>query len=302
MLKYDLICLGNLTIDDVILPDQSRKLGCFGGDTIYSALGAACWTEHVGFVAPLGIDFPAEHVELLRRSGWDLRGLPQRPLPSIRNWVIYQDDNSRRWVLESNADDFLELSPKLQDIPKDYLQSSAFTLLAMDLAAQEALASQLSRLGLVGIDPQEDYIRGNEERILAMLQFAHVFLPSHEEVFRLLGHRDYPRACRELAAYNVKIVVIKMGSEGSLIYDQVNDHFWEIPAVKTQVIDATGAGDAYCGGFMAMYVKSADLLLAGLAGAVSASYAIEGFGLQHMFTIDKRQAHSRLENLKAKVK
>jgi sugar/nucleoside kinase (ribokinase family) len=299
--NYDLICLGNLTIDDVVLPDKTEQIGCFGGDIIYSALGAACWSEQVGFVSPVGNDFPEEHLAALRASGWDTKGLPKRSIPSIRNWVIYQDNNHRKWVLESNPDDFFELSPTFADIPVDYLQSRAFMLLAMDLAAQEILASSLRKYGLVAVDPQEDYIEGNIERILAMLKNVDIFTPSQVEVFRLLGHHDYQRACREFAARGPNVVVIKMGSEGSLIYDHAKDHFWQIPIYNTKVVDTTGAGDAYCGGFMAMYIKTGDLLQAGLAGAVSSSYAIEGAGLMQMFKIDKREAQSRFIQLKALV-
>jgi sugar/nucleoside kinase (ribokinase family) len=299
IVNYDLICLGNLTIDDVVLPDQSQRLGCFGGDTIYSALGAACWSDRVGFVSPVGTDFPAEHTARLETSGWDTRGLPKRSIPGIRNWVIYQDNNNRKWILESNPDDFFELSPTLEDIPADYYQSQGFMILAMDLAAQEMLAPELRRHGLVAVDPQEDYIEGNIERILAMLQNVDIFLPSQEEVFRLLGHHDYERACRQFAGYGASIVVVKMGSEGSLIYHHAKNQFWHIPIYETKVVDATGAGDAYCGGFRAMYVKTGDLLQAGLAGAVSASFAIEGFGLTHMFDIDPEAAQARFDALKA---
>ncbi len=300
-MKYDLICLGNLTIDDVVLPDQTQQLGCFGGDAIYSALGAHCWANRVAFVAPVGTDFPSTHLTDLQASGWDTRGLPKRAIPSIRNWVIYQDNNHRKWILESNPDDFLELSPTMADIPNDYLQSRAFMILAMDLAAQENLAPELRKLGLVAVDPQEDYIEGNIDRILAMLKNVDIFLPSQVEVFRLLGHHDDERACRELAAYGARIIVLKSGSDGSLIYDPSRDQFWRIPIYKTNVVDTTGAGDAYCGGFMAMYVKTGDLYLAGLAGAVSSSFAIEGMGLNHMFAIDPQEAQRRFNELKARA-
>ncbi|MDR3574380.1 MAG: PfkB family carbohydrate kinase [Anaerolineaceae bacterium] len=300
-MTYDLICLGNLTIDDVILPDKTKKLGCFGGDTIYSLLGAACWSDQLGFVAPVGIDFPQENLSSLREHGWDGRGLPQRALPSIRNWVIYQNDNQRTWILESDPGDFYALSPTLDDIPADYLDARAFMLLAMDLAAQEALAPQLRKKGLVALDPQEDYIAGNVERILALLQHVDIYLPSQEEVHRILGHQDYEKACRQFAGCGVGSVVVKMGSAGSLIYERARDSFFHIPIYPSKVVDTTGAGDAYCGGFMAMYVKTGSLVDAGLAGAVSASFAIEDFGLSHMFAIDRQQAQTRFDLLKSRL-
>ncbi len=300
-MPYDLICLGNMTIDDVILPDNTKEMGCFGGDAIYAALGASCWSDAAGFVAPVGADFPAEHLTKLQNSGWDLRGLPRRDIPNIRNWVIYKDNNNRTWIMESDPNDYFALSPTLEDIPADYLDSKAFMILAMDLASQATLAPLLRQRGLVAVDPQEDYITGNVERILNMLKDVDIYLPSQEEVFRILGHRDDEKACRQFAECGAGIVVIKMGSDGSLIFDSAKDRFYRIPVYPGKVVDTTGAGDAFCGGFMAMYVKSGNLIEAGLAGAVSASFAIEGFGLTHMFGLDRKEAERRLAYLKERL-
>lgn len=300
-MSYDLICLGNLTIDDVVLPDKTQQLGAFGGDTIYSALGAACWSKKVGFVAPVGTDFPQEHLTKFRNFGWDTRGLPKRSIPSIRNWVIYEDGDNRKWIMESDPDDFFELSPTMSDIPVDYLDSQAFMILAMDLSAQEILAPQLHHHGLVALDPQEDYIDGNVDRILALLKDVDIFLPSAEEIFRILGHRDYPKACTQLAEFGARIVVVKMGSDGSLIFDSSTGEYIQIPTFSAPVIDTTGAGDAYCGGFMSMYVRSSNLRKAGLAGAVSSSFAVEGIGLSHMFQIDSAEAMDRFKGMEELV-
>jgi ribokinase len=65
-------------------------------------------------------------------------------------------------------------------------------------------------------------------------------------------------------------------------------------------VDTTGAGDAFCGGFMAMYTLTSDLYNAGLAGAVSASFAVEDFGLSHMFDVTPKQALNRFIELSGK--
>jgi ribokinase len=298
-MPYDLVCLGNLSIDDIVLPDQTTRMNCFGGDTIYAALGGRWWSDAVRFVAPVGDDYPKEHFESLNHSGMDTRGLPQRAIPSVHYQVIYKNNNQRTWIMKSKPGDFLELSPTLEDIPSDYREARAFLVLAMDLTAQETLAPVLRSYGLVALDPQEEYIPGNEARLFALLKDVDIFLPSKEEVSSLLGHRDCEKACHQLAEYGPRVVVVKMGDEGSLVFDSKKDRFHSIPVFKTKVVDTTGAGDAYCGGFMAMYVRSGDLLKAGLAGAVSASFAIQDFGLTHMFSIGRAEAEQRFQTLEA---
>lgn len=297
-MSLDLICLGNLTVDDVVLPDGKTKMGCFGGDAIWATIGASFWGDQVRFVAPMGTDFPESHIANLKSTGWDLSGLAQRDIPSMRNWVIYEYDDRRTWVLRSNPDDFLELSPTLADIPTAYRNAKAALVLAMVLPAQEKLVPQLRDLGLfVALDPQEDYIPGNQERVFKMLEGVDVFLPSEEEVWRLLGHRDYERAAKELAECGCKIVAVKLGEKGSLIYERDSQQTWRIPIYPTVVKDTTGAGDSYSGGFMTMYLKYHDLMKAGLAGSVSASFAVEVFGLDNMMRIDRRTAQRRLDEL-----
>lgn len=296
-MSYDLVCLGNLSIDDVVLPDQTTRLNCFGGDTIYAALGARWWSDAVRFVAPSGADFPEEHLAYLNRSQMETRGLPRRSIPGLHYRVVYADNNQRTWSMLSAEDDFARLSPTLHDIPIDYLDSHAFLILAMDLAAQEYLAPALRAHGVLALDPQEEYIPGNEARVLAMLRNVDIFLPSTEEVSRLLGHQDCEKACRQFAECGPGVVVVKMGDEGSLIYDSKKERFHRIPIFKTEVTDTTGAGDAYCGGFMAMYSRTGDLLKAGVAGTVSASFAVQDFGLTHMFGIGQAEAQQRFSTL-----
>ena len=89
-MSLDLVCLGNLTIDDIVMPDGETSMGCFGGDAVYASLAAAFWTSNVQFVAPEGSGFPISLIKSLEQSGLDTNHLPKRPVPSIRNWVLFQ--------------------------------------------------------------------------------------------------------------------------------------------------------------------------------------------------------------------
>ena len=189
----NLVCLGNVTIDDVVLYDGSVSMASFGGDAVFAALSASLWSPAVQFVAPIGNDYPEENIQALEKRGWGKDCLPVRDVPTHRNWVIYEQDGRRTWVLRSDRDDFFILSPLVDDIPPAFLNSRAFLVLAMDLAAQENLVNGLhGGKSLVALDPQEDNIVGNEQRVLEMLRKVDIFLPSEIEVERLLGHKDYP--------------------------------------------------------------------------------------------------------------
>lgn len=294
----DVVCLGNVTIDDVVLADGATHMGCLGGDTIYAALSARLWSDAVEIVAPVGYDYPLEYRARLAAFGLGGRGMPGRDVPTRRNWAIYERDGRRTWIVRTDKADFRTLSPVTADVPAEFLSTRSFLILAMDLACQEDLVAGLKADGvLIALDPKEDDVAGNEHRILKMLEGVDVFLPSEIEVARLLGHLDHRRAARQLAQRGCKVVAIKLGANGALLYDARSDRYTALPAAPADVVDTTGAGDAFSGGFMAAYARTGDLERAGMAGTVSASFAAEAFGSARLFRVTETEARQRLERL-----
>lgn len=294
-----IVCFGNLTIDDTVLPDGTERPGCVGGDALYAALGARLWEPATEIVAPRGHDFPADVTARLEALGFSLEGFPERAVRTIHNRVRYDSQGGRHWTLYSPEQDFHLLSPLPDDIPTNYRQADAFLIAAMSLEAQEELAAWLKAqtAGAIALDLQEDYISGNEERLRALIGRADLFLPSEEEVRRLLGHEEWLRAAQEFARMGPGIVVIKRGSAGSLAYDARTGQSFEVPAYPVAVVDMTGAGDAFCGGFVAGFVRDPQRLEhAARGGAVSASFAIAGFSIETLSLARPADAVARLSD------
>ncbi len=292
-----LVCLGNLTIDDVVLPDGREMPGCIGGDVLYAALAARLWDPSAEMVAPVGSDFPDAILERINQAGLSAAGLAPRPLPTLRNRVAYEADGDRTWTLFSTEDDFHALSPRPDDIPTAFRGAEAFLVLAMTLEAQEALVDDLKRRtgALVALDPQEDYILGNEARLRRLIDAVDIFMPSAEEVRRLLGHDDWTAAARTFASWGPKVVVLKLGHDGCLVYDRESGRACHVPALRADVKDTTGAGDCFCGAFMAALLQEGtDLHTAARAGTVAASFAVEGCGVEPMFSVSADDAAGRI--------
>ena len=191
-----LVCYGNLVVDDLVLPDGSEHPGLIGGDALYAALGAKLFEPRTEMVAPVGQDFPETARSRIRAAGFSFAGLPERALPALCCRVAYDAAGGREWTLHASEDAFDALSPAPEDIPAAYGQAEAHLVLAMTLAAQERLVAWLraNARGTIALDPQEDYIAGNEARLLALVASVDVFLPSAEEVRRLAGHCDWEKA------------------------------------------------------------------------------------------------------------
>jgi ribokinase len=292
-----LVCYGNLTIDDLVLPDGSEVPGLCGGDALYAALGARLFEPRTEMVAPVGMDLPEATRRQIEAAGLSRDGMAERPLPTLRNRVVYRADGSRAWTLMGSEDDFHRLSPAPSDVPARFRDAEAHLVLAMTLAAQEALVDWLraETSGVVALDLQEDYIAGNEARLLDLIGKVDFVLPSGEEAARLLGHRDWSRAARELAALGPRIVVVKLGATGSLVYDAPRGREIAVPAFPAGEVDPTGAGDSFCGAFLAALLDTPDDAEgAARAGAVAASFAIADYGTAGAFRVSGAEARRRL--------
>lgn len=293
-----LVCLGNFTIDDVVLPDLTERPGCTGGDALYATLAARPWQPATELVAPIGADFPAQIAQAMAARRLNEAGFARRPLPTLHNRVEYFADGGRKWTLYAEDGAFEALSPLPSDIPADYRQADAFMVLAMTLAAQQRLIADLTAIPdtLVALDPQEDYIFGNETAILQMIAAVDIFMPSAEEVFRLLGTSDWLAAARHFASLGPKLVVIKLGADGCLVHDAASGRNTMLPAYPTNsVIDTTGAGDSFCGAFMAAYLQQPDPVRAARAGAVAASFTVQGYGVEPLFATNPDEIMQRFE-------
>jgi ribokinase len=278
------VVIGQLSIDDVVLADGTTALGTFGGDAIYSALGAAHWTRPVGVVAVAGVDFPLGKWEELRGRGLDLAGIITRPGPSIHYRVTYDQDGRRTFVQQSPPSAFVENTPLPGEVPADFRDAAAFHLAAMPFAGVEAIIPQLRRWSadaVVTLDTHEDEIAGFQDRIAAVLPHVTAFLPSREEAATWLGFDDPERAIRSLGGYGQRITMIKLGAEGSLVHDARSGAVWRVGIAPGQVIDVTGAGDAFCGAVAAGLALGDAPFEAARRGAASASLAISGFGALH---------------------
>jgi ribokinase len=140
-----------------------------------------------------------------------------------------------------------------------------------------------------------------QNEVLGFLTHVQAFLPSEQEVASLLGPIDPWHAACRFAEAGPRVVVIKAGSRGSLVYDSQGHERWSVPAYPTRVVDVTGAGDAYCGGFMVGYQETGDAVLAACYGAVSASFVLQGFGALYAARHTRSEAQARLAVLKGRL-
>lgn len=275
------IIVGNLTIDDVIQPDGSSQMGTLGGNTVHAAAAALTWTGEVGVVARCGTDFPAAALARLREAGADTAGLRPIDGPTVRNWVIYEADGTRTWVYRTPRGRSAEVAPQPSDVPSAWLERTPAPVVhvaAMPLPAATALVRSVRERApraVITLDTHEDWPRGGE--VLEVGRLVDVFIPSREELSTLVGYEDPARGAAELVSGGVTCVVVKVGGDGALVA-RAGEAPVRVPAAPVTVVDPTGAGDSFCGGFAAGLALGEDPVAAARRGCATAAAAIGAAG------------------------
>ncbi len=274
-----LMCIGNITVDESIAVDGSRR-EALGGDAIFATLAARRVERDTAWLAPVGNDLPAHLVAELGAAGLDIAQLPQRGLPTVRNIVTYLVDGSRSWNLVNGESHFDQMSVYPKDVPPDCLDSAGILILAMSLASQLTLTPWLAAhsSAKIYLDLQEDYVVGNEAALLDMVSTCDVFLPSEIEATRLADTDDLAVAAHRFAELGPTCVVIKRGEHGCLVLE--GNRLTEVAEPPVVAVDPTGAGDAFCGAFAAQHLATGDAVLAARTGAAAARVAISGYGVE----------------------
>ena len=298
-----LYTIGNFTIDDIVLwPSGQTWMGQPGGNVLFSALGARVWLEQVGLLTRLGCDYPAECLAQIEARGLEL-GLHPVEAPTLHDWALYEDQGGRQFInhLTSGTNEAMTLNP--DEIAPEHLSGRAYHIAPVPVQQQARLVEHLNTTAaLLSLDPHERWIPGQEAMFRSMLANVDIFLPSRLEAQLLYGMDAPAQAAREFARWGPQLVVIKLGEQGSLVYDRETDQLTRMPAYPSQVRDTTGAGDAYCGGFLAGYTLTHDPLTAALYGTVSASYVVEAIGALATQQPTPAEARARLAVVEEKMK
>jgi sugar/nucleoside kinase (ribokinase family) len=327
------VIAGQLNRDYILLPNGKEFIDVPGGSLLYAAAGLGLWEKSTGLVGRVGEDFPQEWIERITKYGFDSRGIKVFPRAiDLRNFTAYPDFDSPQkdnpvahfsrlglpfpksllgYINPLPQSDSrsrpTEITIRPNDIPADYLDATAAHLCPIDFLSHSLLSSSLrhGHVSTITIDPAEGYMDPIFwESMRSLLSGVTAFLTSEQKIRRLFHGRttDLWEMAEAISNFGCEIVVIKLGNRGQYLLDNTNQLKWVVPAYPIQVFDPTGAGDAFCGGFLAGYRQNYDPLEATMYGNISSSFAISGSS--PFFALDALPglAQARLESLRSMVR
>lgn len=272
------LCVGGVFIDDIVFPDGETRMGVPGGAGCHAAVGMQVWDQRAGIVACVGRDLPAEVAARLARD-WDVQGLVHLDQPHARAWQLFEWDGSRTEVFRVEDMDPFIYAPTPDQVPPTYHAASGVYLLrdAAPLPGWRVLYPEAVLLW----EPQQQFMTAeNAAAFRAALPQVEIVSPNWQEARQVYDSPRPADVVRAMLDDGAGIVALRMGELGSLVARRGDDRVLKVPAVPVpQVVDQTGAGNTYCGGFLVGWAATGDLLTAACYGAVAASFALETLGV-----------------------
>ncbi len=296
------IVVGNLTIDDVVLPDGTTHMSSVGGNSLYAALGVRIWQPSVGLVTRRGEDFPHDLTAILNSLGVAPEGVVDIQGPTVRNWVVYETSGERHWIYRTPRERSREVAVQPGDLPVEWLEAEPPPIVhitAMPLDAAEAVVDRVRNISphtIITLDTHEDYVVDYRQRLRALAGRVDAFLPSRSELTDLVGYDDPRRALTDLTTLPTPVIVIKMGGDGVIVWDKARGMLHQVGVAQGPVVDVTGAGDAFCGGFAAGLSLGYSPVDSAQRGNVSASYAVADFSSVQLVHVDPAEALARIRS------
>lgn len=299
-----LVVVGSVAYDGVETP-HGRVERMLGGACTYISL-AASYATNVKIVAVVGEDFRAEDIDFLASRRIDLDGLERVPGRTFYWSGVYSPDMNDRTTIRTDLNVFADFQPKL---PEHYRRAPYLLLGNIQPALQRQVLQQMDGVRLAGGDTMNYWIEGYREELLETIRDWDFLLINDSEARQLSGQHNLRRAAEAILGMGPRILVVKRGEYGAVLFSR-HGHFSVPGYLIDSVIDPTGAGDSFAGGFIGYLAQQGVDLRAGeidprllrhavVYGSVMGSFCCEKFGVDRFRTLTRAEIDGRFQEFKA---
>jgi sugar/nucleoside kinase (ribokinase family) len=287
-----ILVVGSVALDTVRTPFGEAVETLGGSATHFSA--AASFLTSVRLVGVVGEDFTDDHLRPLVERGIDLGGLIRAPGRTFRWTGEYGEDLNNPRTLDTQLNVFATFDPVL---PEAWLTTPVVFLANIDPVLQERVVDRMRAPRLVAADTMNYWIESKPRDLRRVLSKVGIFLCNDAEARQLTGKRNLVDAAEEIRRLGPDVVVLKRGEHGVLVFDPEGP--FAVPAYPLQrILDPTGAGDAFAGGFLGSLAADLgrgkpDYRRASVMGSVMASFQVESFSLDRVRALTPEDIETR---------
>ncbi|UOE99773.1 PfkB family carbohydrate kinase [Bdellovibrio reynosensis] len=291
----EILVVGSLAYDSIQTP-SGKVDRALGGSANYFSLAASLFSK-VRVVGVVGEDYDQEHYELLNKRGVDLGGLSKVPGKTFHWAGSYEGDLNEAKTLKTELNVFEHFNPQL---PEHFKDSSFVFLANIAPELQLQVLEQVKQPKFVGMDTMNFWISIKKDKLVEVLKKVDLVLINEGEAKMLTGAANAISAAPLLTALGPKAVVIKRGEYGFAMYTK-DEGYFILPAMPIPtVVDPTGAGDTFAGGFFGYLAAQkevptiANLKQACIMGSMMASHTIQDFSVNALSKVTLGDLEKRL--------
>jgi sugar/nucleoside kinase (ribokinase family) len=298
-----ILVVGSVAFDSIETPKGKRDR-CLGGAATYFALSASYFTD-VRVIAVVGEDFTAEHEAVLTRRGVDTQGLEHTAGKSFHWTGSYVKNLNEAQTLNTELNVFETFAPK---VPAAYQDSEFLFLANIDPVLQSNVRAQMPKVRMVCGDTMNYWITGHRENLAKVLTGLDALLINDGEAKLLADNSNLVLAARKILAMGPKALIVKHGEYGATAFfgphafngtpKSVTLPFRAPALPLEEVVDPTGAGDSFAGGFFGYLASQPEVTLqtfkqAMFYGGVMGSFAVQRFGTEQMQSLTREEIDQR---------
>ena len=299
-----ILVVGSVAFDSIETP-HGKVDHCLGGAATHFSLAASYFTD-VRVIAVVGKDFTAEHEAVMTRRGIDTRGLERANGKSFHWTGSYSGSMDEAKTLGTDLNVFANFEPK---IPESYKDTEYLFLANIDPVLQARVRSEMPKVKMVCGDTMNYWIADHRANLEKVMRELNVLLINDGEVRMLAGEKNLVVAAEKVLAMGPKTLVVKHGEYGATAFFSDRSfgvgvkarHPFRAPALPlAEVVDPTGAGDSFAGGFYGYLASQPELTLAVFRkamfyGGVMGSFAVERFGTERLQNVTREEIDERFK-------
>ncbi len=295
---FDIVSIGNISIDTIKVESNGKKIVPGGGAASFLT-AASVFNQRCGLVSRIGKDFPAEWLFELAERGIDIRGVKNQD-KSCKFELVYDEAGKMKKFSESNN---CEYGLSVKDVPKVYFSSNHFHLAAAHPSNQSKFLKALSEVNngtTISMSLWPSYESEYNDDFVKLLDKVNILFCNNFEAKIIAKEENIYDAVKKVKKFGPEIVVLTKGAKGSAIY--YKNEFYLFPALCTNIVDRTGCGDSFAGGFLAKYLLTKDIEMGGWAGTALSSFTLSKYGSWFPIEVCNGKIEERIERAKEHYK
>ena len=288
-LIHESLILGSVALD-TIETKYGKAENLLGGSATYATIAAGLYGDAIP-VGIVGDDFPKDGLDIFEKFSKNLKDLDQQPGGTFKWGGKYHENGDDRDTLFTDLGVFENFNPSIHTSNKN---ASWLFLANIHPSLQLSVLEQCTNAPLVVTDTMNLWIDSTPEELKKIISKTNILLINESELHLLTKEQNVDKSIKEVLSMGPEKVIVKFGSKGAKCFSKSENIAVGVYPVK-KVIDPTGAGDVFGGGFISGLVDGLSTKDAMLRGSALASFCIEDFGVKKLLNVSVNEVDNRIQ-------